>query len=214
MALKNECAQVVPAELETAADVGRKRGVSATPRTDNRGGLIAVVPTQHRVVARQQSPGLLGEGGEDLLGRCAAGDECRHPSQGRLLFGIAEERRSRLGIGDRDAYEFGEDGKTRLCIPGHRLEASDDHDPPQLALDIDRHADRRAQSKTVGKVGDRSGCGGVVVDPCGLPCLRHQRRNILTAKARLNLRCRDTPIGTGPYANHAHVAAVVPFHER
>ena len=126
-----------------AADVAEHGRHARRPRTER--------SRRHR--SRRAAPTSDATARNDLLRAGAARHERRDPPQRGLLVGEPLHVLARLGVRDGRRHELGEGGDPRLGIRAQGLVAARrGHErAPELPLDEDRRADRRAQPQPLAR---------------------------------------------------------------
>ena len=120
-----------------------------------------------------------------------------------------------LGVGEGGSDELGEAGQPRLGVGGQRVRACGryGHHAPQPALDVNRHADGRAQAHHAGEVCGFTRGGAVVVDPHRPPGCEHQRGHVVPAEAVLGTDTYRVGGSAAPRAQDCALAVrLVPDH--
>jgi hypothetical protein len=99
---------------------------------------------------------LLGDLGEQVLGRRLTGDHRRDAPQRRLLLRQAFDLLPRVGVRDRHADQFGERLEALLDGGRQRLVARRDDDrAPERPLHDDRARDHGARAPASARLGER-----------------------------------------------------------
>ena len=171
-ALVDRRADVLPPERPAAAGA---EGVGHRVRDrDGRHHLAGLVAGQGDELDGKHPLDLRDHRGEQLLRRGPLRGQRRDAPQRRLLVGQPGETGAALDVRDGRGDQLGEVGEPVLGPLGQRLTIGrgGNHRAPDVAVDEDRGAGRRAHPALAGRGGDRAGGLRVVIDPHRAPGLQ------------------------------------------